>query len=163
MQSEKSICTHKTYSIDSVWMNLSCVYTDDMMWMSKSLSPPHCACCVVVSVCPVLLSFLPLCLLSQRASSGSHQWPSQPMSLFPPNTAMCYSDGNKIIGPFVCSTCAATGRSTSCDVLMWWECHRSLEKIFSCLMVSITTSSVSSRTLHTSVKYIYDPTTRKCY
>lgn len=28
------------------------------------------------------------------------------MSLFPPNTAMCYSDGIKIIGPFAFRVCA---------------------------------------------------------
>ncbi len=63
-------------------------------------TPLHVPCCHF-TVCPALLSFLPLRLLSQSASSGSHQWPSQPMSLFPPNSAMCYSDGIKIIGPFV--------------------------------------------------------------
>lgn len=76
-------------------------------------SAPLRALCCHFTVCPVLLSFLLLCLLSQSASSGSHQWLSQPMSLFPPNTAMCCRD-------FRVHTCVLL----QVGVKVWFREHR---------------------------------------
>lgn len=87
-------------------------------------STPLRALCCHFTVCPVLLSFLLLCLLSQSASSGSHQWLSQPMSLFPPNTAMCCRDGIKIIGPFVFRVHACV--LLQVGVKVWFKINASL-------------------------------------